>query len=116
MPFFLLTDDCVLRRVNDSYDADILAEYLARIAPPSRLHVNIVPYNPQSDPSFQRPDMVVVKSFEGALMRHGLFVKIRKTQGDDKMAACGQLGSINLRKGLRKGKREARRAEENLDW
>ena len=81
-------------------DADALAALLRDIAPAERLHVNLIPYNWQSEPRrFETPTEAACKAFKERLVKeHGYFVKLRETRGADKMAACGQLGNVALRK------------------
>ena len=45
-------------------------------------------------------------------MQEGFFVKIRETKGAEKMAACGQLGNLQLRRELSR-RREAAYEEEH---
>ena len=92
----------LLASVNDSTDhADELAAFLASVGPASRLHVNLIPYNAQSGKAlFEAPDHEACKAFKTALQRAGLFTKIRQERGGEKMAACGQLGNVRLRREL----------------
>ena len=60
----------------------------------------MIPYNWQSEPRrFETPTEAACKAFKERLVKeHGYFVKLRETRGADKMAACGQLGNVALRK------------------
>jgi 23S rRNA (adenine2503-C2)-methyltransferase len=83
--------------------AEELATFLATIGPTSRLHLNLIPYNPQSGaPRFEAPSHDECKDFKTDLQQRGIFVKIREEKGADQMAACGQLGNVNLRRELNK--------------
>ena len=87
--------------MNDSVaHADELAAFLRTVGPAARLHVNLIPYNAQSSPAFAPPSHEACKAFKTALQAAGLFVKIRFEKGADKMAACGQLGNVRLRREL----------------
>ena len=77
------------------------------------MHVNLIPYNAQSGPTaFAAPSHEVCKAFKTALQGAGLFTKIRVEKGAEKMAACGQLGNVRLRRELNAKRRaEAEAAE-----
>lgn len=104
MQYILLAD------VNDSTaDAASLAAFLRTVGPPARLHVNLIPYNEQSAPLYAPPSEGVCKAFKAALMAEGFFTKIRATRGARKMAACGQLGNVQLRYERGQRRRQAAR-------
>lgn len=97
----------LLAGINDAVDhAEELVAFLATTGPSSRLCVNLIPYNPQSRPAFTAPTHDACKAFKTALQAAGLFVKIREEKGQRKMAACGQLGNVRLRRDLSQRKRE----------
>lgn len=97
----------LLAGVNDAvHHAEELVAFLATTGPSSRLCVNLIPYNPQSRPAFTAPTHDACKAFKTALQEAGLFVKIREEKGQKKMAACGQLGNVRLRRDLSRRKRE----------
>ena len=98
----------LLADVNDAPEhAAELAAFLATVGPPSRLCVNLIPYNPQSRPTFCAPTHEACKAFKTALQHAGLFVKIREEKGQQKMAACGQLGNVRLRRDLNRRRKQA---------
>ena len=108
----------LLAGVNDLPEhADQLAAYLSSVGPANRFHVNLIPYNAQSGvPRFAAPSHDACKAFKTGLQRpHGLFVKIRETKGAEKMAACGQLGNVALRRQLNRRRRAAEEATEDAD-
>jgi len=92
----------LLAGVNDQpCHVEELCTFLATVGPPGRLHINLIPYNAQSGtPLFRSPDHDSCKAFKTALQTAGFFVKIRQEKGAEKMAACGQLGNVNLRRQL----------------
>ena len=93
----------LLAGVNDGKEhAEELAQFLLSIGPASRFHLNLIPYNAQSGtPRFEAPTHDACKEFKTALAKpHGLFVKIREEKGANKMAACGQLGNVALKRTL----------------
>ena len=103
----------LLRGVNDSAEhAAYLSAFLRTVGPAERFHVNLIPYNAQSRPSYETPTPQEAAAFKGGLMAAGYFVKIRTTRGAEKMAACGQLGNVRLRRQLRL----ASEAEAGAEW
>lgn len=71
------------------------AEELAALLKRYRLmsHVNLIPWNPVDESSYQRPDSKAVRRFEAALKEGGVPVSIRATRGLAEAAACGMLRS-----------------------
>ena len=55
--------------------------------------VNLIPFNPWPGSPYECSDMETVRSFAARLKKAGLAAPIRKTRGEDIMAACGQLKS-----------------------
>ncbi len=60
--------------------------------------LNVIPYNPRRDSPWPAPTQEQVDAFVLRLMEHGVFVNRRRTKGRDTMAACGQLGTAEIRK------------------
>ena len=88
----------LLKEQNDTLEhADKLADYLQGLD----VKVNLIPYNPQSRDRYRPSDPDVLDAFTRRLRERGLYTLLRVTKGKDIMAACGQLGNIELRK-LRK--------------
>lgn len=82
---------------NDTLEhADLLANYLRGL----NVKINLIPYNPQSRDRFQPPDTEIIDQFTTRLREHGYYTLLRLTKGRDIMAACGQLGNLELRKKL----------------
>ena len=99
----------LLAGVNDVLPthADELVTFLGAVGPLGRLHVNLIPYNQQSGkPRFASPTHAEALAFKTALQARGLFVKIRSERGSEKMAACGQLGNVRLRRDLDRARRK----------
>lgn len=91
----ILIEYVLLEGVNDSLEhADLLAEYLRGL----RVKVNLIPYNPQSKDRFAPPSDEVREAFLERVRSHGYVTLLRKTKGDKIMAACGQLGNLELKK------------------
>lgn len=78
----------MLRGINDTpEDARRLAGLLNGI--PSK--VNLIPFNTFKGSEFQRPEDERVLGFQDILVRHNVTALIRKSKGEDILAACGQL-------------------------
>lgn len=85
----------LLKGVNDSLTcADLLAQYLKGL----RVKVNLIPYNPQGSDRFAPPDSEQLALFSERMRCHGYLTFLRQTKGRKTMAACGQLGNLELRK------------------
>ncbi len=78
----------MLRDINDSdEDAHRLISLLKGI--PSK--VNLIPFNPFESSECKRPDDKRVFSFQEILLKGNITALIRKSKGQDILAACGQL-------------------------
>lgn len=60
--------------------------------------VNLIPFNPWPGSEYECSDMEVIEDFARRLKKAGLAAPIRKTRGEDIMAACGQLKSESEKK------------------
>ena len=87
----------MLDGVNDSQeDAQKLVQLLKGI--PSK--VNLIPFNPWPGAPYKCSSNNRIHAFGRVLMAAGIATPIRKTRGEDIMAACGQLKSMSeLKKG-----------------
>lgn len=97
--FILGVNYCLMPDLNDTRD-DVrrIAEFCAPIA---RVMVNVIPYNPGNDPLTRPPTDEEIDRFIGWLREEGLPVRKRITKGRSVMAACGQLGNVQLRRSRR---------------
>ena len=91
----ILIEYVLLKGINDSLEA---AELLARYLEGLRVKVNLIPYNAQRTDRFAPPDPAQREAFLQALRAHGYTTLLRATKGDDLMAACGQLGNVDVRR------------------
>ena len=57
--------------------------------------INIIPFNPHPNSGFYRPSDQQIDKFQKCLMDRGVHVLRRRTMGQDILAACGQLASVN---------------------
>lgn len=94
--FALGVNYCLLPGINDTRDdARAVAEFCK---PLGRVLVNLIPYNPGTQPLTRAPDEVEIDQFIGWLREEGLPVRERVTKGRSVMAACGQLGNPEARR------------------
>jgi 23S rRNA (adenine2503-C2)-methyltransferase len=88
--FALGVNWCLLPGINDSRDD--AARLAAFCAPLGRVMVNLIPYNPGSQPLTRAPEAAEIERFITWLQDENLPVRCRAPRGRSIMAACGQLG------------------------
>lgn len=89
----VLIEYIMLQGVNDrGEDAAALLSLLANV----RCKVNLIVFNPHEGTPFEASTPAAVAAFRDVLIRGGLVATVRSSRGDDKMAACGQLGNPSL--------------------
>jgi len=93
--------------VNDSEEE---AEGVSMIAKPLRAKINIIPYNPIAEFPHKAPTREEMGRFCEQLERRGLRVTIRRTEGQEIDAACGQLRLDRMSKPGRQGNGHAQRS------
>lgn len=85
----------LLKGQNDTLDhANQLADYLQGLD----VKINLIPYNPQSQDRYQPPEQSILEAFTAHLREKGYYTLLRQTKGQKIMAACGQLGNLELRR------------------
>lgn len=72
-------------------DAPALADELSDLIRGLNAYVNLIPYNHVSEFAFERTDMNRAMQFYDRLIKRGINATLRKEQGSDIDAACGQL-------------------------
>jgi 23S rRNA (adenine2503-C2)-methyltransferase len=93
--FVLGVNYCLLPGTNDRAEhARAVAEFCRPIG---RVMVNVIAYNPGGAPLTRAPTEREIEAFIEELRRHELPVRRRITKGRGVMAACGQLGNVELR-------------------
>jgi 23S rRNA (adenine2503-C2)-methyltransferase len=80
----------LLKGVNDSERA---AQRLSNLLRAKNAWVNLIVYNPVPGLPYEAPEEPAVEAFAKILKDRGLFVHVRKPQGRDIQAGCGQLGA-----------------------
>lgn len=78
----------MLKDVNDSLNE---AKELIALLKGKNAYVNLIPYNPVKEFSFECSDWSQIKRFYDALMQGGINATTRKEKGEKVNAACGQL-------------------------
>jgi 23S rRNA (adenine2503-C2)-methyltransferase len=78
----------MLDGVNDSKEQ---AKQLVRLLNGIKVKMNLIPFNPFPNTSYQRSKPEAIMQFRDILMQAGMNTTIRRTRGDDIDAACGQL-------------------------
>jgi 23S rRNA (adenine(2503)-C(2))-methyltransferase len=85
----ILIEYVLLAGVNDApEDVDRLAALLHDLP----CKVNLIAFNQHPGSELRRPTDAAVDLFRDRLRAHRLTVAVRRTRGDEAMAACGQLG------------------------
>ncbi|MEO0454781.1 MAG: 23S rRNA (adenine(2503)-C(2))-methyltransferase RlmN [Verrucomicrobiota bacterium] len=73
------------------------AHHLARLTSQLHAKINLIPYNPVQDLSWQRPSSDQMRRFTDILKENGCVATLRIEKGKDIDAACGQLRLQELR-------------------
>ncbi len=82
--------------INGENDSVEEAERLAKLIKHLKCHVNLIPINYVMERDKQRTSKEKIFQFEKVLKKHGINVTIRREQGHDIDAACGQLRAKTL--------------------
>jgi 23S rRNA (adenine2503-C2)-methyltransferase len=56
-----------------------------------KIIINLIPFNPFPGTKWERPNLDEIENFKNLLVERKLRVMVRRTKGDDILAACGQL-------------------------
>ena len=83
----------MLEGVNDSLKD---AKQLIKLISPLKSKVNLIPFNPWPDSSYDVSSPEKIDKFKKFILENGkIIATIRMPRGDDILAACGQLKSLN---------------------
>jgi 23S rRNA (adenine2503-C2)-methyltransferase len=78
----------LIKGINDSEkDAQRLAQLLRGI----KVKINLIPFNTFQGAEFKRPAESVISRFQQILLQSNYTAIIRRSKGEDILAACGQL-------------------------
>ncbi|HHX75773.1 MAG TPA: 23S rRNA (adenine(2503)-C(2))-methyltransferase RlmN [Acholeplasmataceae bacterium] len=83
----------MIQEVNDS---EKTAHELAKLLKGMNVYVNLIPYNTVKEAPYERSSLERRQAFHKVLKSHKITAILRKEQGHDINAACGQLRSQNL--------------------
>ncbi|WPU66875.1 23S rRNA (adenine(2503)-C(2))-methyltransferase RlmN [Peredibacter starrii] len=87
---FVTYEYLMIKNFNDSdEDAHITGRALAG----KNVYISLIPFNPFPGTEYERPEMHEVDHFKTILDSYKIPTLIRKTKGDEILAACGQLHS-----------------------
>lgn len=89
----ILVEYVLLDGVNDS---PAEAHELAAITRSINAKVNLIPFNTFIGAPFRPSGPKATAAFQQVLWDHGMMAIIRKSRGDEHLAACGQLGYVPL--------------------
>lgn len=81
----------MLKGVNDSL---VDAKELLRLTAGVPCKINLIHFNSHDGTAFEACEEGTMFAFQDYLVKKGMTVTIRKSRGDDKMMACGQLGKL----------------------
>ena len=85
----------LLKGINDTYEC---AMELANLLHGLNVYVNLIPYNEVIEKPYKRSTKEDMVSFFDVLKKRRINVQLRKEQGSDIDAACGQLRSKHMKK------------------
>ena len=83
----------MIQDLNDSVET---AHELAKLLKGMNVYVNLIPYNTVKEAPYERSSLERRQAFHKTLKDHKITAILRKEQGHDINAACGQLRSQNL--------------------
>jgi len=78
----------LLKGTNDSPED---AHRLIRLLQGIPCKINLIPFNPYSGSEYERPDEKTVMQFQDIVLKADMTVLVRRSKGQDILAACGQL-------------------------
>ena len=88
---FVTYEYLLIHEFNDSEED---AMQTAKLLAGTKAFVNLIPFNPFPGTKWQRSTEEKVQKFHDIIKSHRIPVTIRKTKGDQILAACGQLNSL----------------------
>ena len=85
--------------LKDLNDQKQHAQKLAELLKGLNVYVNLIPYNEVYEAPYKRSDETLMNEFFQVLKQNKINATLRKEQGHDIDAACGQLRSQVIKKG-----------------
>jgi 23S rRNA (adenine2503-C2)-methyltransferase len=93
--------------IKDFNDIEEDAHETGRFLENKNAYISLIPFNPFPGTSYRRPDPEEVERFKSILDTYKIPTLIRKTKGDEILAACGQLNTKEALKANSKAPSEA---------
>jgi 23S rRNA (adenine2503-C2)-methyltransferase len=87
---FVTYEYLLIKDFNDSLED---AHETGRFLKDKNAYISLIPFNPFPGTEYKRPSMEEVDSFKSILDQYKIPVLVRKTKGDEILAACGQLNT-----------------------
>jgi 23S rRNA (adenine2503-C2)-methyltransferase len=87
---FVTYEYMLIENFNDSIEE---AHLTGKFLQGKNAYVSLIPFNPFPGTEFKRPKMAEVEKFKSILESYSIPTLIRKTKGDEILAACGQLNT-----------------------
>jgi 23S rRNA (adenine2503-C2)-methyltransferase len=87
---FVTYEYLLIKDFNDSLED---AHATGRFLEGKNAYISLIPFNPFPGTEYKRPLMHEVESFKSILDQYNIPTLIRKTKGDEILAACGQLNT-----------------------
>ena len=85
----------MLENVNDSIED---AKMLIKLLKPLKSKVNLIPFNPWPGTKYKVSPNFKIKQFQQYVLEKGnIIATIRTPRGEDILAACGQLKSLQIK-------------------
>jgi 23S rRNA (adenine2503-C2)-methyltransferase len=82
--------------IDELNDSEAVALELCKVLKGLNVYVNLIPYNEVLEAPYKRSKTETMEKFYDILKKHNIQVTLRKEQGHDINAACGQLRSQHL--------------------
>jgi 23S rRNA (adenine2503-C2)-methyltransferase len=80
--------------LKDFNDTDLDAHSTGAMLQGKNAYINLIPFNPFPGAHYQRPDAERVQRFKEIVESYKIPTLLRKTKGDEILAACGQLKTM----------------------
>lgn len=87
---FVTYEYLLIKDFNDSVED---AHATGRFLEGKNAYISLIPFNPFPGTAYKRPQMEEVEGFKAILDKYKIPTLIRKTKGDEILAACGQLNT-----------------------
>lgn len=87
---FVTYEYLLIKDFNDSLED---AHSTGSVLKGKNAYISLIPFNPFPGTEYKRPEMSEVAEFKSILDSYGIPTLIRKTKGDEILAACGQLNT-----------------------